>query len=106
MFDEWTHAAFAAGDTTRYCVREEYGIGRVTIIADNISEDYADVIANALNRYRESAIIAARREYGSNEIEIDDDAGISESELGTFVQAWVWVSNVDMGLNDEEDDDA
>jgi hypothetical protein len=33
----------------------------------------------------------AREEYGSDEIEIDDDAIVSVGEGGAFVAAWVWV---------------
>ena len=38
----------------------------------------------------------AREQYaiGSNDdIEIDDDATQSESELGSWVSAWVWIAN-------------
>ena len=42
-------------------------------------------------QYRE----AARDEYGNDEIEIDDDAKVSPSEHGAFVQAWVWVKAVE-----------
>ena len=40
-----------------------------------------------LQSYRETA----KKHYGSDEIEIDDDAEVSISENGAFVQAWVWV---------------
>jgi hypothetical protein len=33
----------------------------------------------------------ARELYGSDDIEIDDDAKISEADKGTWVAAWVWV---------------
>jgi len=43
---------------------------------------------------------AAHEEYGSDEIEIDDEgAGASPGDGGTWVQAWVWVEE------EEEDDD-
>jgi hypothetical protein len=35
----------------------------------------------------------ARREYGSKNINIDSDADISEGNDGTWVQAWVFLSN-------------
>lgn len=45
-------------------------------------------------------IEVARATYGSDEIEIDDEASISRSpgkaegaDEGTWVQAWVWVAN-------------
>lgn len=31
--------------------------------------------------------------YGTDEVEIDDEAATSEADNGTWVQAWVWVSN-------------
>lgn len=31
--------------------------------------------------------------YGSDEIEIGDDALVSRSAEGYFIQAWLWVSN-------------
>lgn len=33
----------------------------------------------------------AVEQYKSDEIEIDDDAIVSEGDTGAFVQAWVWV---------------
>jgi hypothetical protein len=33
----------------------------------------------------------AREMYASDDIEIDDDAKVSEGDAGAFVQAWVWV---------------
>lgn len=42
-------------------------------------------------------IWAARREYETDECEIDDDARISRAgEDGTWVQAWVWVSREEL----------
>lgn len=41
---------------------------------------------------REKAIRDAARDiYESDDIQIDADAVVSESEDGAFVQAWVWV---------------
>lgn len=40
-------------------------------------------------------IESARAIYGSDDINIDDGAGISQSDDGVWVHAWVW-------LNDEE----
>jgi hypothetical protein len=37
----------------------------------------------------------AREIYGSDDIEIDDDAKESASPEGAFVQAWVWVSKME-----------
>lgn len=40
----------------------------------------------------------ARQTYGSDEVEIDDDAVISKGDNGVFVQAWLWI-------DEEEDED-
>jgi hypothetical protein len=50
-----------------------------------------------LERY----IAEAKRKYHvDGEVEIDDDAVVSHSDEGAYVQAWVWVSKYDV----EEDD--
>ena len=36
-------------------------------------------------------IAQARAMYASDDVEIDDDAKVSGSDLGAYVQAWVWV---------------
>jgi len=36
-------------------------------------------------------IAQARAMYASDDVEIDDDAKVSSSDLGVYVQAWVWV---------------
>jgi hypothetical protein len=48
-------------------------------------------IGYALNAIATPAAREAASMYASNEIEIDDDAGTSPSDYGTWVQAWVWV---------------
>lgn len=45
---------------------------------------------------RQRAIKAARDLYGTDDIEIDDDAKLSTTDDGVWVQAWVWVHNEDM----------
>lgn len=39
------------------------------------------------------------------ECEIDDDAVVSDSEAGAYVQAWIWVSNEEAGIPDPEDEE-
>lgn len=39
----------------------------------------------------------ARELYGDDELAVDDDARISESEDGAWVQAWVWLATGEMG---------
>lgn len=44
--------------------------------------------------YRAEMICAARQEYAQgsdNDIEVDDDAQLSQADDGTWVQAWVWI---------------
>ena len=38
-------------------------------------------------------IDAAREEYASDDVEIDDDAVCSMAESGAWVSAWVWVAD-------------
>lgn len=53
-------------------------------------------------RDREAVIEAARTRYGSDEIEIDDNAVLSEGDDGAFVMAWLWVA----GAAPADDEDA
>lgn len=51
----------------------------------------------------------ARDNHQNDELEIDDDAGTSPSDEGTWVQAWVWVAwpdceTCDGGGTDENDE--
>lgn len=48
--------------------------------------------------YRDSA----KAIYGSDDIEIDNDAVVSRGDAGAFVQAWVWVQG---GPEDESDEE-
>jgi hypothetical protein len=44
--------------------------------------------------YTDEAYIAAAREtYCSDDLEIDDTPALSRAEKGSWVAAWVWVSN-------------
>ena len=44
---------------------------------------------------RRDLLLAARREYQSDEIMIDDNATFSSSDDGVWVSAWVWLGNDD-----------
>lgn len=52
-------------------------------------------------------IEAARGEHGSDEIEIDDDAALSDPADGSgyWVSAWVWVPTPDDDLAEAAEDD-
>lgn len=55
---------------------------------------------------RTALMEAAREKYAlrsSDDIEIDDDARVSQGDTGAFVQAWVHVTNEEAGLPDFED---
>jgi hypothetical protein len=43
------------------------------------------------NEYRKQLREKARERYGSDSVQVDEDADFSESDEGTWVQAWVWV---------------
>lgn len=49
----------------------------------------------ARSRKRQNYVTAARAEYVTNEIAIDDDPRISPSDAGCWVAAWVYVSDQD-----------
>lgn len=40
---------------------------------------------------KEEILQKARHSYLSDDIEIDDDAVLSETDDGVWVQAWVWI---------------
>lgn len=42
-------------------------------------------------------IEAARTKYADDDLEIDDEAFVSEADEGTWVSAWVWVPREDAG---------
>ena len=70
-------------------------MGRGLLVSEAI-----DVIADdPTERDRKAVIEAARSRYQCDEIQIDDNAILSEGEdPGCFVQAWVWVDDeVDRG---------
>jgi hypothetical protein len=53
-----------------------------------------------LSEEEEAFINAASEIHGCDEIEVDDNSVVSQSDEGAFVHAWVWVSNGDAGLFD------
>ena len=44
----------------------------------------------------DNLIDKAREQYASDDLEIDDDAKVSESSEGAWVQAWVWLDNAEV----------
>jgi hypothetical protein len=52
------------------------------------------------------AIETATELYSSEEVEFDNNPQVSHGEDGAFVQAWVFVSNEELGDPDPDDDEA
>lgn len=50
---------------------------------------------------RQTFLNAAREAFGSDEIQIDNDALAAAADNGAWVQSWVWVSNDEAGIEDE-----
>jgi hypothetical protein len=50
------------------------------------------------------AIAVATELYSTEETEFDDNPQVSHGEDGAFVQAWVFVSNSELGITDDDDD--
>ncbi|MDT0618484.1 hypothetical protein RM531_08340 [Salinisphaera sp. P385] len=86
---------------------------RVRSVLDEANTDIMDEIANGAEvagasdpaggfceAYYEAAIETARERYQSDgEIEVDEGASISKGDdPGTYVQAWVWVYDKDIGV--------
>ena len=46
---------------------------------------------------------AAVEGWQSDDVQIDPDAIVSQSDAGAFVAAWVWVSNSDAGIYPDEE---
>lgn len=53
--------------------------------------------------YRQAMIARAREEYANDDVEIDDDARLSEADEGCWVQAWVWLDKTDDETDEVED---
>ncbi len=70
-----------------------------------LQPDEIDKLCQKLNERDDASgwIAQARELYGSDEIEIDDAAALSQGDEGAFVSAWVWVSNEEMGIEAQAD---
>lgn len=54
---------------------------------------------------RRSALISqARAQYCNDDIEIDDEPELSETDDGAWVAAWVWVANAEIEEEPDEED--
>lgn len=50
---------------------------------------------------RDEAYISVAREQTTDDLEVDDIPLVSEGEGGCFVQAWLWVSDSEIGVTDD-----
>lgn len=61
-------------------------------------------IANSDKELKEQYRTAAYHLHDvAGELEIDDDAIVSLSEEGAYVQAWRWIADTDIETDDEEE---
>lgn len=52
--------------------------------------------------FREAAKEKYAGRLSDGDVDWDDYPVVSHSDEGAYVQAWLWVSNKDAGLNDED----
>ncbi len=50
-------------------------------------------VLNKVAEVSDDLITAARNEYQTDDVEIDDFPFLSPTDNGTWVSAWVWVAN-------------
>jgi len=58
--------------------------------------DCRQAIREALEQAEQASpelVREARETYGSDDIQIDDDAAVAAGDEGVWVQAWVWVKS-------------
>ena len=104
MYAELTEILLARdGVTIEYLPPDEHGQELRTSASEDKYIDYvneAESILAELGIFQESFnpktysyIARARDEYADSDLAIDDDAKVSESDEGVWVQAWVWLRN-------------
>lgn len=71
-------------------------------LLSNIKEEEAAL----KNEDRAYLLAEARHLYAdhTDDVEIDDDAQLSETDDGTWVQAWVWVYREENDVEEEDND--
>ena len=65
-----------------------------------MKETVEEVGKESFRRLRQDLIVRARDIYADDDLEIDEDAAISEAETHAWVSAWVYVRTTD----DDDDD--
>lgn len=63
------------------------------------------VLAFSEKRENVDAVEVARDIYGSDDIEIDDDATISAADDGVWVAGWLWVHNENRDIEEKEEEE-
>lgn len=66
---------------------------RALALAAREREELAQKTFPTFGQYRD----AAAEQYGSDDLEVDADASVSEADEGAWVQAYVWVRRSDVG---------
>jgi hypothetical protein len=95
-WDEQKPVPHAGGRVSLMCPKDHEWLTKMTD-RDNAQED------PDFGKYRDAAKKLHHRE---GELEIDDDAIVSKGEdPGAYVQAWIWVSNSDAGVEEEGEDE-
>ena len=70
-----------------------------TVLTEDTAAEMQKILHNAKRNMADPALReAAHDEYGTDEVEIDDEPAIAPADGGTWVAAWVW-------MPDEEDDE-
>lgn len=92
----------SSDDATKFCeAKPEYSVMEADLhdLASALSIFALPIPPEAQSAadHRRHTVEAAREQYGSDDIEVDEDAIISEGEDGDFVQAWVWVPREEDG---------
>lgn len=93
-------ASYISGDDAGL-PRKEF----LKLVADRIKEDIGDKAEEGPD---DDAFISAAKEKhvsGDGEINVDDDAIVSQSDKGAYVAAWVWVTNADAGIEEGDEND-
>lgn len=67
------------------------------VLEQGVTPEIRTLLQNRLDGPQSYIAHAKHEWHRDGEVEIDDDAIVSESEEGAYVQAWVWVGRPDPG---------
>lgn len=72
-----------------------------TVLTEDTAAEVQKILHEAKRNMADPALReAAHDQYGTDEIEIDDEPAIASASGGTWVAAWVWMPD-----DEDEDDD-